>query len=132
MAKKKTTKKKKSSSESNKLMQKFSKSAAGMAVDTVSDFVDILSQMVTEFLNQKYKLKQKVEDVKNATIKTLYHIKKEFLKSIVEAFLLISGLATLLIGGIIFLSRFIPLEFILLSYGVVVTIWVLLKVKVDV
>jgi hypothetical protein len=115
----------------DKMMQKVSKSTLGTAVDTVADYADLVSQFVVEYFNQRYKIKKKVEDVKRATIQALYDLKKEFIKSIVEALFLVTGILALVVGIILLMSRYIPLEYILILYGLVVTIVVLLKMKVS-
>lgn len=110
----------------------FSKSTIGRSVETVSDYVDILSQMIAEYFNQKYKVKKKVEDIKKATMQTLYNLKREFMRSMVECILLTTGLLALIVGIILYLTRFVALEYILIVYGLVVTIIVLAQMKLKV
>ncbi|MFC1740946.1 hypothetical protein ACFL3V_00215 [Nanoarchaeota archaeon] len=114
---------------SSKKIKKFSKSTLGTGVETVADYVDIFSQMVTEYFNQRYKIKKKVEDVKKGIQGALYSLKREFLKSMVEALFLFTGLAALIVGLVLFLNRYVPLEYVFLGYGFLVTIIVLIKTK---
>ncbi|MFH1064393.1 MAG: hypothetical protein V1729_04900 [Candidatus Woesearchaeota archaeon] len=116
----------------NKVMRNVSKKTTGHAVDTVADYVDIMSQMVVEYFNQRYKIQKKVEDVKRATLNALYGLKKEFLHTLVEGFFLLTGVAAIVVGGILLLNKILPLEYIFLGYGLLVTIGVLLKTKVNV
>ena len=115
-----------------KIMQKVSKSTLGTAVETVADYADLISQFVVEYFNQRYKIKKKVEDVKRATVQALYDLKKGVINSIVEALFLVTGLLALVVGIILLMSRYVPLEYILIVYGLVVTIVVLLKMKLTV
>ena len=114
---------------SEKKISKFSKSTVGVAVDTVSDYVDILSQMVAEYFNQKYKITRKVSDIKKATINTLYSAKRQLVRTLVESLFLLTGLLALIAGGIMAVSKVIPLEYVLLGYGLLVTTGVMFCMK---
>jgi len=116
----------------NRTMRKIGKKTIGKAVDNVNDYVDILSQLVSEYFNQRYKIKKKVSDIRLMIIKSLYLLKKEFIKMLVEALFLVTGLLALVLGVILVLAWYIPLEIILVVYGLVVTIFVLMKIKLDV
>jgi len=100
-------------------------------IDNVSNYVDLISQMVVEYFNQRYKIKKKISDVRNATVGALYCLKKEFVKTLVETLFLMTGLFALLLGIIMLLTRYIPLDILLIMYGVIVTIVILLRMKVD-
>lgn len=115
----------------NKVMRKVSKKTTGQAVDTVADYIDIISQMVVEYFNQRYKIQKKVEDVKRATLNALFGLKKQFLHTIVEGFFLVTGIAAIVVGVVLLLNKVLPLEYIFLGYGFLVTIGVLLKTKVS-
>ena len=115
----------------NKVVRKVSKKTIGQSVDTVADYIDLMSQLVAEYFNQRYKIKKKVEDIRKATLRSLYALKKEFMKSVVEALFLVTGLLALVVGIIILLANYFPLESILIVYGLIVTIVVLLKMKVN-
>ncbi len=121
MAKRKTRK--------NKVLQKASKKTIGRRVDTVADYVDIASQMFAEYLDQRYKIKKKVEDIRKVTIQTLFRLKKEFVKTIVETLLLSTGLLALIAGIILVLNKYFPIEYLLLAYGGIGLLYVLLFMK---
>ncbi|MBW2967628.1 hypothetical protein KY362_04020 [Candidatus Woesearchaeota archaeon] len=114
---------------SKKKIQKFSKSTAGVAVDTVSDYVDIVSQMIAEYFNQRYKITKKVEEIKNATLNTLFSLKRQFVRTMVEVLFLMTGLLALIAGVIMVVSKVIPLEYVLLGYGVLVSAGVMFCMK---
>jgi hypothetical protein len=114
----------------NKVIKKVSKKTTGKSVDTVADYIDLISQIIVEYIDTRYKVKKKVEDIKKATLNTLYALKKGFVQSIVEGIFLATGLIALILGIIILMSRFISIEYILIVYGLLVTIFVLLKMKV--
>lgn len=115
----------------SKLIRKISKSSLGTAVDTVTDYVDLASQFIAEYFNQRYKIQKRVEDVKRATLQALYALKVGFIRSIVEALFLTTGLLALIVGIIILLRKVIPLEFVLIGYGLIVCIIVLLRMKIN-
>ena len=112
--------------------KKESKKSKGKTFDTVNDYIDIVSHMIVEYFNKKYKIEKKVEDIKKATMTTLYSLKKEFIKTIIESLFLATGIFALILGSILFVSKFVALEYLLIFYGLIVTIIVLLRLKVDV
>jgi hypothetical protein len=116
----------------NKIIRKVSKKTTGKSVDTVADYVDLIAQIIVEYIDTRYKVKKKVEDIKKATLNTLYELKKGFVKPIVEGIFLATGLLALILGIIILMAKFVPIEFILIVYGLIVTIFVLLRMKVRV
>jgi len=114
----------------SRLIRKISKKTTGKSVDTVADYVDLIAQIIVEYIDTRYKVKKRVEDIKKATVNTLYELKKGFVKSIVEGIFLATGLIALILGVIILMARFISIEYILIVYGLIVTIFILLKMKV--
>jgi len=112
-------------------MRKVSKKTIGKKVDTVADYIDIVAQMIAEYFNRRYKIEKKVEDIKTATLHALFTLKKEFIKSLVEGLFLVTGLLALVVGVILYLSRWTSLDYILIAYGLIVSIAVLLRMKVD-
>jgi hypothetical protein len=113
----------------NKVVKKVSKNTIGKTVDNVTDYVDLFSQMVVEYFDRRYKIHKKVEDIKKGTIKAMYHFKQQFIKSIVQALFLSIGLIALVLGLILWASRFVSLDYILIIVGLIVTIGVLMKTK---
>jgi len=116
----------------NKVFGKFSKKTIGKSVDNVADYVDILSQMVVEYFSRRYKIEKKVDDIKITILKAMYSLKKEFMKSVIETLFLTTGLLALITGSILLMSKYVALEYILIFYGLIVSIAVLLRLKVDV
>ncbi len=116
----------------NKVIEKVSKKTIGKSIDTFADYIDLISQMIAEYFNRRYKIEKKVDDIKKATFHALYSLKREFLKTMIESLLLATGLFALILGTIILLARYIDIEYILIFYGLVVSIAVLLRLKVDV
>lgn len=115
----------------NKVIGNISKKTLGKKVDTVADYIDLAAQMISEYFNQRYKISKRVEDIKAATINALYALKSNFIKSIAEGILLATGLLALVVGIIMVLTRILPLEYVLIGYGLIVTIFVLLRLKVS-
>jgi hypothetical protein len=116
----------------NKIIEKVSKKTLGKKVDNVADFIDLISQLIVAYIEQRYKIKQKVQEVKNGVLRTLYSLKQGFIKSIVEAVFLITGILALIVGIVIWASRYVALEYIFIFYGLIVTIIVLLRMKVKI
>ena len=113
----------------NKIIENISKKTIGKSADTVADYIDLVSQMITEYLNRRYKIERKVEDIKSATIQTLFLFKREFVKTILETLFLTTGIIALIAGTVMLMSRYIPLDILLVGYGFIVTIAVLMKMK---
>ncbi len=119
----------KTAKKQNKIIENISKKTIGKSADTVADYIDLLSQMITEYLNRRYKIERKVEDIKSATIQTLFLFKREFIKTILETLFLTTGILALIAGTVMLMSRHIPLDILLVGYGFIVTIAVLMKMK---
>ena len=113
----------------SKKLEKFSKTTLGSAVETVSDYVDILSQIIVEYVNQKYKIRQKVEDVKQATLNTLYALKRNFIRTMVESFFILTALLALVVGVVMLLKKVMPLEYVFLGYGLIIGTAVVFTMK---
>ncbi|MBU0615129.1 MAG: hypothetical protein KJ601_03475 [Nanoarchaeota archaeon] len=113
----------------SKIIKKVSKKTLGKSVDTVADYIDLFSQIVAEYIDRRYKIQKKVEDIKQGTINTLYRLKSEFIKSVVQALFLSIGLFSLVFGLILWANRFASLDHILIVVGLIVTIGVLIKMK---
>ena len=114
---------------SNRIVRKVSKKTLGKSVDTVADYVDLLSHMVAEYFNTRYKISKRVDEVRESTLKGLYALKAGFIKSVVEAIFLTTGLLALVVGVIIVVSKVAPLEYVLIVYGLLAMIIVLLRMK---
>ncbi|MBT3464958.1 hypothetical protein HN827_10000 [archaeon] len=112
--------------------KKITKSVAIMALDKIYDFFDLLIHLSVDHINQKYKIKKKVEDIREETTKTLYALKREFIKALIESFLLLSALFAIVLGSIILLVKYFEIEYLLLGYGFIISIWILLKMKVKI
>lgn len=94
-----------------------------------ADHVDMLSHVVAAYLDERYKIRRKIEDVRTNTIAGLYALKRGFITSIVEALLLTTGILALILGVILLLNYVLPIEFILVGYGLIVCLFVLLRMK---
>ena len=92
-----------------------------------ASIIDIIMQPISNFLGEV--VKGKVIEIKQNTLETLYKFKVQVFRSAVEGFLLLAGLTALLIGGFMFLSRYLALDLILMIFGIVVVIGVLLTAK---
>lgn len=90
------------------------------------DFIAIFANLISERL----KIKQRADHIKKVTIESLFSLKQEFIKTLVEALFLLTGLAALILGIIMLLSKVISLEFVLIGYGLIVCILVLLRMRV--
>ncbi len=115
----------------SKKLKKFSKTTLGTTVETVSDYVDILSQIVVEYVNQRYKVQQKVEDVKQATLNTLYTLKRNFIRTMVESFFILTALLAFVVGIVMLLKRIMPLEYVFLGYGLIVGTGIVFTMKLS-
>ncbi|MBW2966059.1 hypothetical protein KY342_03070 [Candidatus Woesearchaeota archaeon] len=94
-----------------------------------SNYIDMFSQVISGFIEQRLKVKQRVEDVKNNVLDALFGLKKQIMRGIVEAFLLITGIAALVVGSIMFLSRYIEFDILLIAYGVIISFGILFIAK---
>jgi len=85
--------------------------------------------VASAYLDQKFNVKKKVGDIRQVTIQTFLNLKKEFIKTVIQATLLSTGLLALILGIILLLNNFMPLEYILLGYGLIVTLAIIINLK---
>jgi hypothetical protein len=77
----------------------------------------------------KEEAKEKVTELKEEAIKTGYAVKKAFFRAIVEAILLTTGIVALIAGTIMAVADLVPLKFVLLGYGVIMTAVIVFQLK---
>lgn len=108
--------------------------------DKLGDIVDAGASIVGTYLDSRYKIEKrvgefrdeaeaKVEEIKDEAIQSAYEMKKGLVRAVIELVLLSTGVFALVLGGVLVLRRYLPLENILLAYGLVVTLVTLLKMK---
>ena len=90
---------------------------------------DAIVDMIGSHISKKYKIEKKLSELKKEVIDLLYKTKKTILRSFVEATLLVTGILALVAGLIILINRFVPIEYVLIGYGLVITLFVLLQLK---
>ncbi len=98
-------------------------------VDSVANYIDFFSQLITDYIDQRYKIRHKVEEVKLGVLRALFAFKREFMRTIVEAVLILTGILSLIVGVVLLLRKVLPIEYIFLGYGFLITIIVLLQMK---
>lgn len=117
-----------------KIAKHVAKKAGGKVISSIAktkvpNLIDLFAESISTYLNQKYKIEKNIEDAKAKVVETLYTLKREFVKTIVETLFLVTGLLSLLIGLILYLTNFIPLEWILIGYGGIATVIMVLSMK---
>ncbi|MBW2982142.1 hypothetical protein KY343_04655 [Candidatus Woesearchaeota archaeon] len=96
-------------------------------VGKVVSYVDLISQITANYLGQKYV--KRVEEIKESVLDALYGFKAQVFRSTIEIFLLITGLAALIVGIILFLMNYVSLDKILIAYGLIVSFGILFTAK---
>lgn len=84
---------------------------------------------ISEFIVNRINLKQRIEDAKEEVAKILMQLKREVIRTIIESVFLVTGLISLIIGLIMLINNHYPLEYVLLGYGLIVTIVVMMTMK---
>lgn len=97
--------------------------------DLIFDTIDSFLKVAVDYINERYQITKKVEDFRKDVIGLLYTLKRHLIRSIVEAVLIASGVLALILGIILFANRFLPLDIILMAYGVLMLIIVLGQIK---
>ncbi|MFH1055474.1 MAG: hypothetical protein V1744_05210 [Candidatus Altiarchaeota archaeon] len=114
----------------------------GVPFGSALDVVDSVGSFLIKFMAQRYEVekrvqhfkedaKEKVEELKEEAIKTGYAVKKAFFRAIVEAILLTTGLLALIFGTILVISDLVPMKWVLLGYGVIITAFIVFKMKTE-
>lgn len=95
------------------------------------DYFDIASQFILNGFKNRIKsgVMHTLEDVKEGIKTALLDLKRNIFRSSIELLLLISGIASLIIGLVMLVSKYLPLYYILISYGVIISLIVLLTAK---
>jgi hypothetical protein len=101
-------------------------------INEFRNYFDLLTHAVSDFFHKKYNIMKLPHEIKREAIKTLFLIKREVLRTFVEALFLVTGLLAIIIGILLLLSKYFPLEYILIFYGLIISIIVLLKLKLRV
>ncbi|MBU0461960.1 MAG: hypothetical protein KJ574_05220 [Nanoarchaeota archaeon] len=97
--------------------------------DLIFDTIDSFLKVAVDYINERYQITKKVEDFRKDVIGLLYTLKRHLIRSIVEVVLIASGVLALILGIILFANRFLPLDIILMAYGVLMLIIVLGQIK---
>ena len=111
-------------------------------VDRALEGLETASSVVGSYLEHRYKLEEKVDDIKEQAedkvdelkkdaVHSAYEVKKGFMRAVIEILLLSTSILALVIGGIVLVSRAVSLEYVLLGYGLIVSIIVLAKMKLE-
>jgi len=108
-------------------------SSALDALDGVGSFLFKLflsRYQVEEKIDQlKTDAREKIHEIREEAVKTGYAVKKAFFRAIVEAVFLTTGLLAMIIGGILIVSEVVPLKYVLIGYGLLVTAAVVFALK---
>lgn len=112
----------------------------GIPLGSALDVVDSVGGVLFKLFLRRYQVEEKIEqaqedarqkaqEIKAEAIKTGYAVKKAFFRAIVEAIFLTTGLLALIIGVMMVLSDVVPLKFILVGYGIIVTAAIIFILK---
>lgn len=97
----------------------------------VMSIVDALMKGVSDYIDTRYKITKKVEELKQESILLLYSFKKNFFRSLVEAVVLISAVVSLIVGSIMILNRYFYLDFILFFYGLLACLVIIFMLRLE-
>ena len=95
------------------------------------DGFDSILKFGLDLINSKYKITKKIGDFKDDVVKTLYTFKRHTFRSVIELMVLVSGVVSLIVGSLIFVSRFFPWDAILAVYGLLILVFTALMVKLN-
>lgn len=88
--------------------------------------------MIEQFLKgivSTLKVKAASDNINRKIAHQIHKAKRKFVRSIIELFLFLVGVLFLLIGLVLLLSRFFPLEYVLLVFGAIILYLALLVQK---
>ncbi|MFH1404171.1 MAG: hypothetical protein ABIH11_07890 [Candidatus Altiarchaeota archaeon] len=106
----------------------------------VFSIIESVGDLFQGYLMHKYQVEERIEGLREDTekkleefrreaINTAYEAKKAFFRTIVEAILFSTGIIALILGVIMFAGTYVPTHFVLIAYGLIVTIFVLMMLK---
>lgn len=128
--------------EENKEEKESKFSWSRIPLDKTIGIVDATIKAFLGYLDHRYKVEKRIDEFKEETerkaeelkadaIHSAYAVKKAFIRAIVEVILLSTGLLALIIGGVLLLDKLIGIEYVLVGYGLGVTLIVLFKMKMS-
>jgi hypothetical protein len=123
-----------------KKAEKESEQTSGIPLGGALEVVEGAAGILGKYLAQRYEVEkrveeireetsEKVEEIKEEAIRTGYEVKKAFFRTVVEAILLTTGMLSLIAGLILVVRDIIPLKYVLVGYGFVITLVVLFQLK---
>lgn len=98
-------------------------------LNNVMGSVDWVVKIFTDFLKERYKIQKKIEDIKEDISLFVLDVKKFIFRSIVESVLLVTGILALVGGILILLSKIVPVEYVLIGYGMITLMIVVFQLK---
>jgi hypothetical protein len=117
-------------------------SMGGIPLGSILDVIDGAGSLFFKYLSGRYRVEKKVEEIKTEAnkkaeeireeaVRTGYAVKKAFLRAVVESILLATGILSLVGGLMLLVRRLAPVEYVLLGYGFLVTLFVAFTVKLS-
>jgi len=111
-------------------------------VDRVVGGVETAAALMGDYLDRRYKIEKKVDELKGKTeakveelkaeaVHSAYEIKKGFVRAVIEIILLSTGIIAVIVGTLGILTRYFPLDVVLLAYGLIISLIVLLQMKTN-
>jgi len=100
-----------------------------MKKEPIFDSIDTVGKFLVDSINARYKITKRVDQLRKEVVSLLYSFKRNFIRSMVEACLIVSGVLAFILGIVLFANRYLPLDIILLAYGLIILLIVLWQIK---
>lgn len=124
-------------------MPKRKKKESGSADIPLGKSFDVLDSILTliySYAKRKYELEEKIEEIKEETedkVEELreeatvaaYDAKKALLRTVIETIFLTTGLLSLIVGILLIIRKYMPLEHVLVAYGLLIILGILVQMK---
>jgi len=123
-----TKKRRRRSSEAENMIDKLFKVLEGGGKLTAS-YVDSRYKIGKHVDEIKEETAERVEKVKSDATHLAYATKRGFIRTLIEAFFLITGLYALIFGLIGYFSKYVGKDVLMIGYGITVCLVILLTIK---
>ncbi|MBD3260934.1 MAG: hypothetical protein GF334_04530 [Candidatus Altiarchaeales archaeon] len=104
------------------------------------DVLDSVLTLIYSYAKRKYELEEKIEEIKEETedrVEELreeatvaaYDAKKALLRTVIETIFLTTGILSLILGVLLIIRKYMPLEHVLVAYGLLIILVILVQMK---
>ena len=98
---------------------------------TIVHSIDNLSNFLVVYMKEHLKVNKRIEELRRDVKRFLFNIKKGMFQTVIETIFLATAVLAFVAGLLLFLSRYFPLDLVLICYGLFIFLVVLARLRLD-